>query len=172
MKQEAPVFFLKPRSAVIRPGSPIVRPYSVADLHHEVELGVVIGARARRIASADWRSYVGGYVLALDMTARDKQAAAKAAGQPWTLGKAWVRGGGGGVGEGDCVGSSAARRRVRGPPHVRAHASPRACFHLHARAQDTFAPMSHIIDAALIPDPGNVTLWLKVRGRRGARVCG
>ena len=61
----APVFFLKPPSCVIFGGAAIVKPRAVKDLHHEVELGVVIGAECRRAAAQDWRRYVGGYVLAL-----------------------------------------------------------------------------------------------------------
>ena len=85
----APLFFLKPASSVIRPGGSVVKPRAVSELHHEVELGVVIGTRCRRAAARDWRRFVSGYVVALDMTARDLQAAAKAAGQPWTAGKCW-----------------------------------------------------------------------------------
>lgn len=86
----APAFFLKPASSVVPPGQPIVRPAGVLELHHEVELGVVIGAVCSRMpASADWRAYVGGYVLALDMTARDLQARAKAEGMPWTQAKCY-----------------------------------------------------------------------------------
>ena len=89
---EAPAFFLKPPSSVLANGGVIVRPRGCKDLHFEVELGVVIGARTggwRRVASADWRAAVGGYCLALDMTARDLQAKAKAAGMPWTQAKGY-----------------------------------------------------------------------------------
>jgi acylpyruvate hydrolase len=82
-----PSVFLKPNSSVIGPGQPIVKPAGIGVLHHEVELGVVIGARCRRVPAAEWRRAVGGYVLGLDMTARDLQAAAKAGGLPWTYGK-------------------------------------------------------------------------------------
>jgi acylpyruvate hydrolase len=89
----APSIFLKPHSSVIRGGDgrAVVRPRAVRELHHEVELGVVVGRAVPRgsLRAADWRGAVGGYVLALDMTARDHQAAAKAAGAPWTLGKCW-----------------------------------------------------------------------------------
>jgi len=86
-KLERPVFFLKPASSVVREPSPIVRPSRVTDLHHEVELGVVVSRTCSRAAPAEWRSYVRGYVLALDMTARDLQAAAKRDGMPWTAAK-------------------------------------------------------------------------------------
>ena len=80
-------FFLKPPSSVIFPGAAIVRPAHVRELHHEVELGVVISRRCARAAAADWRSFVRGYVLGLDMTARCLQAEAKRAGLPWTQAK-------------------------------------------------------------------------------------
>ena len=40
------------------------------DLHHEIELGVVVGKQAKKVAEGDAMGYVGGYCLALDMTAR------------------------------------------------------------------------------------------------------
>jgi len=40
------------------------------DLHHEIELGVVVGKQAKRVAESEAMGYVGGYCLALDMTAR------------------------------------------------------------------------------------------------------
>lgn len=56
-------------------------------LHHEVELGVVIGKTATSVAESNAMDHVGGYALALDMTARDIQDAAKKLGWPWTFAK-------------------------------------------------------------------------------------
>jgi len=95
-KRASPLFFLKPPSSVVQaaaspPGAraTIIALRGIGELHHEVELGVVIGARARRVPAASARAHVRGYVLALDMTARDLQAAAKAAGMPWTRAKCY-----------------------------------------------------------------------------------
>lgn len=90
-KLEKPAFFLKPSSSVISPAptASIVRPVACKDLHHEVELGVVIGKTCKRVRAADWRDVVEGYCLGLDMTARDLQAEAKKAGMPWTQAKCY-----------------------------------------------------------------------------------
>jgi acylpyruvate hydrolase len=99
-KLPSPAIFLKPNSSVVRispspspsqssSSSSVVIPRAVTDLHHEVELGVVIGARCKRARASDWRSYVSGYCVGLDMTARDHQSVAKRDGMPWTLGKCW-----------------------------------------------------------------------------------
>lgn len=89
VRPEVPLFFLKPNSSVVHPGSPIVKPRAVKELHHEVELGVVIGARARYMKAGDWARHVSGYCLGLDMTSRDLQARAKATGGPWTQSKCY-----------------------------------------------------------------------------------
>ncbi|KAJ8387117.1 hypothetical protein AAFF_G00160570 [Aldrovandia affinis] len=84
-----PVLFLKPPSAYVREGSPILVPAYSSNLHHEVELGVVIGTGGTAIARASAMDHVAGYALCLDMTARDVQDACKAKGLPWTLAKAF-----------------------------------------------------------------------------------
>jgi acylpyruvate hydrolase len=56
-------------------------------LHHEVELGVVIGKDGKFIKEEDAMSHVLGYVLALDMTARSVQEKLKKQGHPWLLAK-------------------------------------------------------------------------------------
>lgn len=43
------------------------------ELHHEVELGVVIGKEGKNIREDQAMDHVLGYVLALDMTARKVQ---------------------------------------------------------------------------------------------------
>lgn len=88
-KLEKPVVFLKPNSSVIAQGAAIHLPPGIGVVHHEVELGVEIGKRCKYAKAADWRSFVSGYCLALDMTARDMQAEAKKAGMPWTTGKCY-----------------------------------------------------------------------------------
>ena len=62
-------------------------PPGCKELHHEVELGVVIGKTGKNINEADAMDHVGGYALALDMTARDVQLESKQKGLPWTLAK-------------------------------------------------------------------------------------
>ena len=48
-------------------------PKGCASLHHEIELGIVIGEKGSDIAQSKAMDHVAGYVLALDMTARDFQ---------------------------------------------------------------------------------------------------
>ncbi|XP_032086033.1 acylpyruvase FAHD1, mitochondrial [Thamnophis elegans] len=82
-----PLFFLKPSSAYVREGRPIIQPYYCNKLHHEVELGVVIGKRAQTVPQEAAMGHVAGYALCLDMTARDTQEECKKKGLPWTLAK-------------------------------------------------------------------------------------
>ena len=56
-------------------------------LHHEVELGVVIGRKCKNVSMAEALDYVLGYLLALDITARDIQSEAKEKGWPWSIAK-------------------------------------------------------------------------------------
>ncbi|XP_006003149.1 acylpyruvase FAHD1, mitochondrial [Latimeria chalumnae] len=84
-----PVLFLKPPSAYVREGLPILMPYYCDNLHHEVELGVLIGRGGFAIPQSAAMDHVAGYVLCLDMTARDIQEECKKKGLPWTLAKAF-----------------------------------------------------------------------------------
>lgn len=70
-----PLLFLKPNTAVIGPGEPIVRPPETADLHYEGELAVVIGRICRRVPAERAADVVFGYTIANDVTCRDLQAA-------------------------------------------------------------------------------------------------
>ena len=70
---DRPMLFAKFGNAVIGNGEAIIRPESTEALDLEVELGVVIGKRARRVSAADALSYVAGYVTANDISARDLQ---------------------------------------------------------------------------------------------------
>jgi 2-keto-4-pentenoate hydratase/2-oxohepta-3-ene-1,7-dioic acid hydratase in catechol pathway len=68
-----PLIFLKPPSAVIGPGEPIVCPPQSKQVEHEAELAVVIGRPARRVTAARAWGYILGYTCANDVTARDLQ---------------------------------------------------------------------------------------------------
>ena len=68
-----PLLFLKPSTAVIGPGEPIVLPEGVGRVDHEAELGVVIGRRASRVSERDALEYVLGVTCVNDVTARALQ---------------------------------------------------------------------------------------------------
>ena len=84
---EKPIIFLKPPSALIGPGEPIILPRMSKRVDHEVELGVIIGRRARRVSKEEAMDYVLGYTVILDITARDLQAEAIEKGLPWSVAK-------------------------------------------------------------------------------------
>ncbi|MDR0960118.1 MAG: fumarylacetoacetate hydrolase family protein [Propionibacteriaceae bacterium] len=69
----SPMLFLKPPSAVVGPNQPIVLPSYSSDVDHEVELAVVIGRAARNVAPEEALSYVFGYTVGNDVSARDVQ---------------------------------------------------------------------------------------------------
>jgi 2-keto-4-pentenoate hydratase/2-oxohepta-3-ene-1,7-dioic acid hydratase in catechol pathway len=68
-----PMMFLKPSTAVIGPGEPIMVPEGAGRIDHEAEVGVVIGTRALRVKEADALRYVFGLTCVNDVTARDLQ---------------------------------------------------------------------------------------------------
>ena len=70
---DRPLLFSKWPNTLIGPGDPIVLPAISNEVDYEAELGVVIGRRAARVSQADALSYVGGYVCANDVSARDVQ---------------------------------------------------------------------------------------------------
>ena len=84
---EKPEFFLKPRSSIIHDGGEIVIPPESNDVHHEVELAVIIGKGGAKIPVEKAMEHVLGYAVLIDVTARDLQAKAKKAGKPWAAAK-------------------------------------------------------------------------------------
>jgi 2-keto-4-pentenoate hydratase/2-oxohepta-3-ene-1,7-dioic acid hydratase in catechol pathway len=79
-----PLIFLKPSTAVIGPEDAIRIPPGSTNVHHEVELGVVIGARgARNVTPEQAMAGVFGYTIGNDVSERDMQ---KGDGQ-WTRAK-------------------------------------------------------------------------------------
>ena len=70
---DRPMLFAKFANTVIADGEPIVRPRGTHALDLEVELGVVIGARASHVDREHALDHVAGYVVVNDVTARDWQ---------------------------------------------------------------------------------------------------
>ena len=62
-----------------------------ADLQHEVELVVAIGAPGYRVTAEQAARMIWGYAVGIDLTRRDLQAEAKRLGRPWEVGKAFDR---------------------------------------------------------------------------------
>jgi fumarylpyruvate hydrolase len=83
-----PIFFAKPADAATNAAA-IPYPPATAELHHEVELVLAIGASGRNVAEAQARALIWGYAVGIDLTRRDRQAEAKAAGAPWEIAKAF-----------------------------------------------------------------------------------
>jgi fumarylpyruvate hydrolase len=91
--REPPFFFCKPGDATL-PVAPstlgkLPYPPKTANLHHEVELVVAIGATAKTVTPAQASTHIFGYAVGLDMTRRDVQAELKQRGHPWELAKAF-----------------------------------------------------------------------------------
>jgi 2-keto-4-pentenoate hydratase/2-oxohepta-3-ene-1,7-dioic acid hydratase in catechol pathway len=68
-----PMLFLKPPSALIGPGEPIVLPDVSRQVEYEAEIGVVIGSRLRQVDEAGAERGIDGYVCVNDVTCRDLQ---------------------------------------------------------------------------------------------------
>ena len=84
---DKPVIFLKPSSAIIYSGESVVHPDYGNDLHHEIELVLLIGKDVKNASLKEAEDSIIGYGVGLDMTLRDIQNALKKKGDPWTISK-------------------------------------------------------------------------------------
>jgi len=85
--EEKPVLFLKPTSAMIYSGEKIIYPSFSNNLHHEIELVLLIGKTITGASIEEAGEAIIGYGIGLDMTLRDLQTQAKDKGNPWTISK-------------------------------------------------------------------------------------
>ncbi|KQY86175.1 MULTISPECIES: fumarylacetoacetate hydrolase family protein [Roseateles] len=85
--REPPFYFTKPATALTSSGSTVPYPTETANYHYEMELVIAIGAPVFKLRPEAARAAIWGYAPGLDMTRRDLQAAAKAAGKPWDTAK-------------------------------------------------------------------------------------
>lgn len=86
-KTSDPVLFLKPATSILNEGNPIELPSYSSEIHHEIELALLIANEAKSIRPEEWKYYVAGVAIALDLTLRDHQTAAKKKGLPWSVSK-------------------------------------------------------------------------------------
>ena len=83
---EVPILFFKHPNTVVGPMDDVAIPPSAATVDWEVELGVVIGTRARYLASDEEAlASIAGFVVSNDVSERDYQT--KHSGGQWSKGK-------------------------------------------------------------------------------------
>jgi len=70
---DEPIIFMKPRTAIVGPDQPIVKPSFVKELDYEAELAIVIDRRGRDIEVSEAKAYVFGFTAFNDVSARDLQ---------------------------------------------------------------------------------------------------
>jgi 2-keto-4-pentenoate hydratase/2-oxohepta-3-ene-1,7-dioic acid hydratase in catechol pathway len=68
-----PLYFMKPRTALVGHDGEIVYPKDSTNVHYEAEFTIVIGKTGRRIPESEALDYVFGYTIANDVSARDWQ---------------------------------------------------------------------------------------------------
>lgn len=88
--REDPFFFQKNPDNLDPSGEFPYPPHS-SDVHHEVEMAVMLGTGGTNIPVDKALDCVFGYALSLDMTRRDLQGIQKKTGRPWEIGKAFER---------------------------------------------------------------------------------
>lgn len=90
-RPDEPVVFLKPAAALVSGGGTVAYPAISTEMHHEVELVVLVGQDAPLLTLANAHGAILGYGVGLDMTLRDRQQQAKAKGQPWAVAKGFAQ---------------------------------------------------------------------------------
>jgi len=88
--REPPFFFQKNADNLDVSGE-FPYPPKTADVHHEVEMAVMLKSGGCNISTESALDHVFGYALSLDMTRRDLQGEQKKMGRPWEIGKAFER---------------------------------------------------------------------------------
>jgi 2,4-didehydro-3-deoxy-L-rhamnonate hydrolase len=79
-----PIIFMKPTSCLVGCNDAVVMPKDSVKTDWEVELGVVIGSKARYVEKADALKYVAGYCVVNDVSEREYQLER---GTQWDKGK-------------------------------------------------------------------------------------
>jgi 2-keto-4-pentenoate hydratase/2-oxohepta-3-ene-1,7-dioic acid hydratase in catechol pathway len=86
---EAPLFFMKPETALIRAGLPFFYPDFSSDIHYEAELVLRICKVGKNIQQRFAPRYYHEIGVGIDFTARDVQQRCIREGLPWEMAKAF-----------------------------------------------------------------------------------
>lgn len=83
-----PVVFIKPATALLPGGGPLVYPAHLSQcMHHEVEMVLLVGRSLWQATAEEAESAILGVGIGLDLTLRDRQSEAKKQGRPWSVSK-------------------------------------------------------------------------------------
>jgi 2-keto-4-pentenoate hydratase/2-oxohepta-3-ene-1,7-dioic acid hydratase in catechol pathway len=88
-KDDTPVLFLKPDSAILKDGKPFFIPDFSDDIHYETELVVKINRLGKNIATRFAHRYYDEVTVGIDFTARRLQTQLKEKALPWELSKSF-----------------------------------------------------------------------------------
>lgn len=83
----APMFFIKPTTALAPLEAPIRIPGYSQSARHELELAVVLGKDLKDATEAEVLPAIDGYAVSLDVTLVDVQERCKKKGHPWEVAK-------------------------------------------------------------------------------------
>ena len=86
-----PPFFFQKNPNNLDPSGEFPYPAHSSDVHHEVEVAVMLKSGGTNISIESAQDHIFGYALSLDMTRRDLQGEQKKMGRPWEIGKAFER---------------------------------------------------------------------------------
>lgn len=84
-----PPFFFQKNPDNLDPSGNFPYPDHTSDVHHEIEMAVMLKSGGEKIKVENALDHVFGYALSLDMTRRDLQGEQKKMGRPWEIGKAF-----------------------------------------------------------------------------------
>ena len=85
---DEPVVFMKPLCSIVAPGNICPPPYG-NELHHEVEVVLLIGKGGNNIPEPQALTHISDITLGLDLTLRDIQKKLKLKGLPWERAKSF-----------------------------------------------------------------------------------
>ena len=82
-----PYLFLKPSTAIIGNGDPVVLPHGRDRIDWEVELGIVIGRAAKYVPAPQAEDHIFGYTVTIDISDRGGRPPDSRPGSDWFVGK-------------------------------------------------------------------------------------